>query len=267
MIATVVLILLAIPTPLEEITRINLLGNASEMMSGVIRVQSFARSAWEFGTIAVILLAFSWHGLIFPYGAWRRLLSIIAVLIGSLGVLLTFMRATWLAAAIITFLFLLSVPRLRKYVVVLIMLVVIIAWVFGPQIVQSEVWNTRVLDTANILGRQSLLQQQFTLLLKSPFFGQGLMPVFQEFNTSTASFVSHNTFTSILVDFGLMGPLYFLAIGVILIKGIRNYKHLNSNTIIGKGLWLALVVRYWPLQSKLELLKRDFSHYSRYIFG
>lgn len=245
--AVIILIMLAIPAIFEEFTGISVLGNASEKVAGVFRVRSFSRSAWEFGTTIGIFFIISIYELIKPSSSLFRKLSLIALPVGGLGIVLSFMRGTWLAVGASIGLIVITIPKLRKRLVLIPIGIGLVLLIWGPLIVQSEVWKVRISNEGNLVGRVSLLQQQYHLWQQEPIFGNGINPSFTSYDTKIVfsiwgsypiSLISHNTFMSTLLDFGLFGLPYFIAIGMIFVKGIRSYRALPSGTLIGKESWL-----------------------------
>ncbi len=241
--AMLTLIILSLPTPLEELMGVNLLGEPSELVAGVIRVRSFTRSAWELGTVAGILLALATHALSLKGEPGRARLGTAAVALGSIAIALTFMRASWLAMLAVFVLTGIVNPRFRRWTYVSVGVATLLVMFNWTTIMQTNVWLSRVSETNNVIGRVVILQQQWQLFTQSPLLGYGLQET--RFYSSTAigggESISHNMYMSTLLDFGLSGVFYFLAIAARVIKGVSAYHRLSPGVFMGRELVMALL--------------------------
>jgi len=235
------LIVLSLPTPLEEVTGVTVLGRAAKSVAGVVRVQSFTRAAWELGPVAGILLALSTHCLSRHDEPMRKRVGIIAVLLGSVAIFLTFLRASWLSAIAVFLITGVFNQRLRRWLCLVLVVAGLAVWASWPVIVRTEVWSGRVADPTNVVARQAILRQQLEMFLRQPVLGQGVVAEARYYHTiGEASSISHNMYMSVLLDFGLLGLLYFAAIAVILWRSVRLYRWLPHGAFVGRELVVAL---------------------------
>lgn len=261
-ISMIVLIILSLPVPLEELTGTTIFGATSESVAGIIRVQSFTRAPWELGPIAGVLLAFSIPVLLNGSKLGRKMLGMVAMFLGCATISLTFLRVSWLAMIAIFLITSAFIPRLRRWVYPILTLTVIIVLVNWPTIVQSGFWTDRVANIDNIIRRQIVLKQQLEMLTQNLLFGIGpqLNPTY--YYTYGGYFaLSHNMYISVLLDFGLPGLFYFLPIFLILRRSIMTYKYLPSGSVVSKelvvSLWGAAVVfllHAFSLETRLFIL-------------
>ena len=241
LVSTVVLILLSPPAAIEEITGVSILGETSQRAAGVVRVQSFTGASWELGAVAGMLLALSAHSLSIACGPRRWWLALGAVVLGTVAISLSFMRASWLALSMALLIMGTLNPRLRRFVFPALAVGVLIAIASWDRITSTEVWAIRVMDTRNVLSRYVVLRQQAQAFTQSPLLGHGLPLERDLWQAMGGSYIiSHNTFASSLVDFGLFGLLPFAAMGVILVRSVRAFPRLPSGTLAGKELVVAL---------------------------
>jgi O-antigen ligase len=239
-----VLLLLAVSSfaPIEALTGTSVYGVASERMGGVIRVQSTFGAAWEFGTVAGMLLALSVHSLSNGVSGTLRVLASLAVLLGSIAIILTFMRASWLALFAVMMITLWQIRRLRVPAVLAALPFLVLAVLLLPILAQSEVWSDRIAQDVTVLGREDLSQQQLALFARNPIVGSGLGNLTQtKYNLGIYfAAMSHNSYLSHLLSFGVIGLTYFAAVAVILAKSFGIYRRLPQSQFVGKELVAAL---------------------------
>ena len=247
---TILLFILCVPVPFEAVTGITPLGGRAQNIDSVIRVQSFLRSAWEFGAVAALMLMYNLHPLTYPSGAKLKTISWLGLLLGVLGIVFCFLRGAWLAAFISVSLLFGLTKSLRKYLYLAAPAIALAAIIWGPALMASDVWAERIAGANNITGRLTISSQQIDSILQEPFLGNGLMPEFVRYNVKTLYYdkgfsytqdiISHNTALSMFVDFGMFALLYFGAIGVILFKAMIHYKFFPPQSFVGRGLLLSL---------------------------
>jgi len=237
----VIWFILALPTLVETLTGYTILGVPSEQIAGVYRVQSFMRSAWEFGTYGNMLLFLAFHSFLGGVGFWQRRLGILSLAVGLLAVLTSFMRGSWLALAGGLFVIaVLSPNRQWRRIIVLTVaifgLLVLINWSSLPQ---SDVWVSRIIESENIIARQMGLQQLWDMFRARPLLGWGVRETMLV--AQRGEVVSHISFLSNLMHFGLWGFVYLGSVLVTLWQGIRIYRGLPRERFIGKELMAILL--------------------------
>ena len=240
-VALIALIVLSLPTLLEELTGVTLLGEVSQSRAGVVRVQSFTRAPWELGAVAGMLLALASPTLSLRGKSMRKWFGVLAVLVGSVAIFLTFIRTSWLAAIVVFLLIGTFTLRLRRWVYSVLVVATVVIFGSWFTISGTEVWRLRITNFENIVRRQLVFRQQLKMFAQSPFLGHGLQAeplLFYTFGGFES--ISHNMYMSLLIDFGLLGLFYLLAIALILKKSVSTYQRLPSGSLIGKELVVAL---------------------------
>ncbi len=240
--AVLLLLILCVVVPAEFLTGTSIVGARSEVVASAVRAQSFLRSAWEFGTVAGMLMGLSLYSLGSYMPKPVRILATLAILFGIAAIGLSFMRGAWLGALAVIAILLLQRRGLRVLGVLVLIFSVVLGILYFPTIVESDLWIGRVAETRNLLGRVLLLRQQWSLFLQNPLLGSGLGVVTSTtFEFSPVSIaISHNMYLGHLVTFGLPGCTYFAAIVLILVKSIDTFRRLSRERSIGKELIAAM---------------------------
>ena len=177
-------------------------------------------------TLAVAVL--SWDG-----PAMLRRLSIVMLVVGFPGLYATKTRGPILATLVAVALCLLLSGRSRLIGLGVIALVALTLVVFWPQIHSSSTFRNRFSNRQNVEARLVLQNVSIRLAEKRPIFGWGYdsfdrvkykvqvaspgMPLTQALQST-----SHNTYLTILVEFGIVGLVVFLLPWIpILARGVQ----------------------------------------------
>jgi O-antigen ligase len=247
------LLFLTFPAIFEEITKVTIFGEPSEIVAGVARVRTFTRSAWELGSISAILFSLSLYFLNLPGNILKKKWQIISLVFGAIGIFLTFMRGAWLAVITAILIILIFNKILRRKALPLLFLIIIvfgIVFISVPSDIVDSVISDRLLNQDNITGRVTALEQQIHLFLKNPIIGQGIQSTFRlidigsvytQWNVYARFIISHNFYLSVLVDFGLLSLTLFFPMIMVLIKGFAFYKSGLSNETTTKSLIICLI--------------------------
>ncbi len=242
------LVVLAGPAIPEYFFRVTPLGQPAHVVDGAIRVRTFFSSSWEFGDTIVMLFLISLYPWVTRSHANLKKFSIIAFILGSTGILLSFMRGAWLSAAGVLFLLLLFYPKFRKYLYRGMLVLILFAALVMPAVMDSTVWQMRIADLRNIDLRVTALKLQIDLIAQKPIIGHGLDSNFERYVVRTdyydwgyheVTLPSHNTFLSMAVDFGFFALLYYLPIAIILFKSILFARKFRKNQFLS-GILLLL---------------------------
>ncbi len=161
-----------------------------------------------------------------PWSRMKLLLALALPVMGT-GLFLTYTRAAWITAFVGLIVIQFFFPRLRRFVLILIPLVAILAVAFWGELASSPIISERVSSQGPVLGRFSLLELSIGFITEQPLWGIG----FDNFRYVTRIWEmtdienTHNSFVFILVSSGLVGLLPYLA-GIVLvwreaIQGIR----------------------------------------------
>jgi O-antigen ligase len=178
--------------------------------------------------IVVALAVLCWHG---PASLHR--LAVVMLVVGLPGLYATKTRGPILATAIVAGLCLLSSRRSRLMGLGVSALIALTLLFFWPQIRASSVYTSRFDQRQNIEERLVLQEVSIKLAEKKPILGWGYdsfdrvkydvpvpttsIPLEEVLKTT-----SHDTFLTIVVEFGVVGLLLFvLPWAVILVRALR----------------------------------------------
>lgn len=246
--ASIVAIVLCVPTPIEFLFRITPLGEPAEFMDSVVRVRSFLRSPWELGAILAMLIFYGFHIWTSETSIKIKSVGLTSAALGVVGIFLTFMRGAWLAFSVSAFIFLLLTKKMRKYLYFLLPLsIASFIVLLSSEVTTSDVWRDRIASSRNVEQRVEVSRQQVAEIRQEPVWGNGLMPTFRSygyllfFGYITRN-ISHNSLLSLLVDFGVFALMYYAAIVVILLRVILYYRKFPPTSFLSRGLALSLIL-------------------------
>jgi len=181
--------------------------------------------------IVVALAVLCWQGPV-----TLRRLAIVMLVVGVPGLYATKTRGPILATAVAAALCLLLSARSRVVGLAVIALVALLLGVFWPQIKASSTYRSRFDETQNVQARLVLQDVSLRLAEKKPVFGWGYdsfdrvkykvpvrssgIPVSQALQST-----SHDTYLTILVEFGAVGlVLFVLTWAPLLTRGIMRVR-------------------------------------------
>jgi O-antigen ligase len=157
---------------------------------------------------------------------WRgpmrlRKLALGAIFVGAPGILFTYTRAPIIATVIVATLILASRLSTRLLAVALLVLAVLSISVFWGQLTSSTVYRERVSAENTVLVRRELQEWSLRLAAERPIAGWGYDSFDRVKNEAELSSsiprraviesTSHNTFLTILVEYGVLGLTLFVA--------------------------------------------------------
>jgi O-antigen ligase len=164
--------------------------------------------------LAVSILV--WNG-----PAQLRTPAIVTLIVGFPGLYFTLTRGPIIGTMVAVILVLMSRTKTRLFAVASLVLAVVVVTASWDRITASTVYRKRVTDTRNI--DQRLLLQDWSLKLAEdkPLFGWGFNS-FDQAKSATGfaakdvqqfggSAASHNTYLTVLVDYGIVGLLLFVS--------------------------------------------------------
>jgi len=173
--------------------------------------------------IVLALAVLAWSG-----PARLRRISWVIVVVGVPGLLVTLTRGPILATLVAGFGLLFLARRARAVTVGLLVVVVVALVQLWPQIERAELYQERFADRVNVQGREDVQDVSLLAARKKPVLGWGYGSFEEAKNASSSSFqarvqgsldtTSHNTFLTILVEFGAIG-LAFLLVPLLVIVG------------------------------------------------
>jgi O-antigen ligase len=148
-----------------------------------------------------------------------RVLAILAVAVGLPGLYFTLTRAPFIGTIVAMLLILVSRPNTRLLAVVSCILAVVVLSLSWGRITNSTVYQARVANTGNVQVRFALERWSWKLIAQKPVFGWG----YNSFDKAKAqtglsaqdrarfgtSSTSHNSYLTVLVEYGGLGFLLF----------------------------------------------------------
>lgn len=181
--------------------------------------------------IVVALAVLCWDG-----PRQLRRISILVLVLGPPGLILTYTRGPILATVLVAFPVMLLSPRTRLFGLAAVAVTALAIFAAWPRITASEVYEARIAQRENVQVRVVLQEVSFKLAEQKPLFGWGygsfdrikfgvhldnpalpLAVVLQD--------TSHNTFLTILVEYGGVGLLlFFLPVGAISWWAVRRVR-------------------------------------------
>ncbi len=195
---------------------------------------------------------------------WARVCAGLVVVVTALGCLFTLQRTVWLAAVVAALAAMVWTPRLRRYVVPLVLggaIATGLALAFIPGLQQRA--STRLNDQWTVWDRANLQDAGVRMLAARPLLGFGwneftvkdgpylLQPA--TYPLTAAGGVIHNTFLSNAVELGIIGVLLWLAaISAAVLSALRRR---------GPPVWrasLIAVVACWAITAALYPLPLTF---------
>jgi O-antigen ligase len=206
-----------------------------------------------YGTTLTFGLLFNWLLPIAIYyffkapASGRKILYGLIIGLLLVGILVTYKRTMWIALLVSFFIMQWFNPQLRKFIVVLLLLLAIVIALNWSSISQSDVFTERAANeeewsTAN--GRTDRWAEGWELWLEKPWFGHG----FRKFNELAEQKHTENDYLHILVSSGLVGFLPYMAFYIfVLLESIRIYQQTRSNPNL--FVERKLVIIFWGLYS------------------
>ena len=201
---------------------------------------------------------------------WRRVLCFTALLLGSICLVLSFSRGTWLASAIVGTLTIVFYRRLAPYI--LIMAVIIVSVLSTNMFADSIVFaQERLNNQQNVDARVVSDYAHFRMIAAKPLLGWGygnyyryhsqfLKPIG---NTPVVDdhIPSHNTFLSMTVELGLLGlVLFFMPWLILFVQSFSAFKRLPRNGFYSRQLlvvlWLGVV--FWLVVTNFMNMRLAF---------
>lgn len=165
--------------------------------------------------------------------AAARVLLPLALAFITIGVYMTYNRASWLSLAITLLVFVALRPRLRRMLLPVLLALAILALVFWQSVVSSPAVNERLLEDSSLGFRSEVAQLALDMVRDDPLLGLGYYnfgplakerygwdpaPIFGEYPPA------HNSLMFILVSGGLLALLPYLAwFGMVAWQGARCY--------------------------------------------
>jgi O-antigen ligase len=163
--------------------------------------------------LAVAILV--WNG-----PARLRTLAIITLTVGLPGLYFTLTRGPIIGTVIAVILVLMSRAKTRVFAVASFLLAVVVLTASWSRITTSTVYRQRITNSDNVQMRFQLQDWSLKLAEDKPLFGWGFNSFdqakssagftaqdLQRFGTSSTS---HNTYLTVLVDYGIIGLLLFV---------------------------------------------------------
>jgi O-antigen ligase len=190
------------------------------------------------GAALVMMLPFVLHS--FAQGERRlsRILSLALVVLVSIAIYLTYIRAAWLTYGAILIVMALLYRRLRKLCATILLFGGVATIVFWQNIINSNVFIYKISDLSNLYGRLDIAEVQWKLFLANPFLGVGgsAWTIVEGLGGS-----SHNTLLNLLAEFGLVGcVLYLTPVVIALRKSLSAYMRLPEGGFCGRNLIVCL---------------------------
>jgi O-antigen ligase len=164
---------------------------------------------------------------------WARVVLPVALACITLGVYMTYNRASWLGVAITLVVMTMLRPRLRRLLLPALLVLAILALIFWQSVVSSPAVNERLLEDQSIGYRSTVAQLALDMVRDDPLLGLGYYnfgPIAKErYGWDPAPLFgvyppAHNSLMFILVSGGLMALLPYLAwFGMAAWQGARRY--------------------------------------------
>lgn len=223
----------AVMATVEWKTGWNLWHDTTAHMAGDVRaVGTLANPAITGGFIGVgivvALAVLCWSG-----PSSLRRLSICMLVVGVPGLYATKTRGPVIATVVAAALCMLLSRRTRVVGVAAMMLVALSLVALWPKIESSSVYQNRVRQSSNVQERLGLQRVSIRLAEKRPILGWGYgsfdrVKYYVPANWGTIplkqalQYTSHNTFLTVLVEYGSVGLVLFsLPIGVVIARSVR----------------------------------------------
>ncbi len=174
------------------------------------------------GAVACGVALFTWRS------HWWRLVAVVIGFVCLFDLLFTLERSIWIAAVAATVIMMLAVPRLRRYlpVILLIGIVTVAGALAGSSSLRAQVTN-RVQDTYSVWDRLNLDTAAEQMFLAKPLtgfgWGQFASQADNYFRLSPSYPITgvgepvHNVYLSMLAELGLIGTLLW---GLGLLMGV-----------------------------------------------
>ena len=221
----VMVLYLLIPAIYERVSSTPLISTSwynGLLSTGGIRSPSLAGSPTTLSFSVVLLAPLT----IYLVTQARSKLAVVGATLIFLGNLVTAFcagyRTGWLALLVIFILSLRLLPRSRSFLLTFLMISIAIGIAMIGPLSSSTFVQERVLDPTNIVGRYDLIGMQFKNAAGSWLFGHNAYVAWSVDLTSRETVSSHNTFSTLLLYFGLTGLVLFVAVWVLAgLTGIR----------------------------------------------
>jgi O-antigen ligase len=157
----------------------------------------------------------------------------LALVFITLGVYMTYNRASWLGVVITLLVMVALRPRLRRLLLPVLLLLAILALIFWQSVVSSPAVNERLLEDQSLGYRTTVAQLALDMVQDDPLLGLGYYnfgPIAkQRYGWDPAPLFgiyppAHNSLMFILVSGGLMALLPYIAwFGMVAWQGARRY--------------------------------------------
>lgn len=215
-------------------------------------------------TAALLLLA---HYAFYTQRGTIRTLCIIALVLGSLCLVFSFSRATWLASAIVVVLVSILYRRLAPYVLTLaaILILILSTGIFSDSIAfaSERLGYQRTVDSRIISNNAQLKMIEVRPLLGWGYgnytrYHMAFVAPVEGVAVQDPEIGSHNTFLNIAVELGLLGLFCFLMPMVLLAKqSWTAYKELPKEGFYSRNLlmllWLGVL--FWVVVANFQNLR------------
>jgi O-antigen ligase len=162
-----------------------------------------------------------------------RLLLPLALAFITLGVYMTYNRASWLSVVITLLVFMALRPRMRRLLLPVLLVLAMLALIFWQSVINSPAVNERLLEDSSLGFRSEVAQLALDMARDDPLLGLGYYnfgpiakerygwdpaPIFGEYPPA------HNTLMFILVSGGLAALLPYIAWFVLVARqGAKRY--------------------------------------------
>ena len=221
------------------------------------RTTGTLRRVAEFSTTLTAAMLLVAHYAFYVRKRLAQIVCFVALLIGSVCLVLSFSRGTWLASIIVALLAIVLYRRMSPYILIMAVIIVLV--------LTTNVFADHIAFAAERLNHQSTIDSRLIsnyahlgMIQAKPLLGWGhgnynryhlpfVKPVegvpFRDVNIS-----SHNTHLSMAVELGLLGlTLYFMPWLLLLKRSITAYKRLPREGFYSRYLlvvlWLGVV--FW----------------------
>jgi O-antigen ligase len=217
---------------IDGLTRWNLWHDTA-WQSGKPRAVATLANPHVLGTLLGMGIVLATSVLTWNRPARLRSLSIVALVIAFPGLYFTLSRGAVVATVVGVIFVLMSRTRTRIFALAIFIVAAVALTVSWGRITSSTVYHERVKNSGNVEVRFALERWSWKLAEKKPFFGHGYDSFFQaktaagfsaedlqQFGTSSAS---HNSYLTLLVEYGAVGLLLFLTPWVVIPwRALRN---------------------------------------------
>ena len=215
-------------------------------------------------TASLLLLA---HYAFYTRRGTIRTLCMIALVLGSLCLVFSFSRATWLASAIVVVLVTVLYRRLAPYVITLAVVLILIlsTGIFSDSIAfaSERLGYQRTVDSRIISNNAHLKMIQAKPLLGWGYnnytrYHMAFVEPLEGVAVQDPEISSHNTFLNIAVELGLLGLFLFLMPAVLLARqSWTAYKELPKDGFYNRNLLLLLWlgVLFWVVVANFQNLR------------